>query len=211
MPFSKTTIRTAHINSSSFFSLLLDTTQDVAKKDELYIVIRTANVIRNDEMIPITFEVKETFLGFCQLEDQSAAGMTKEVLAILGRLNISIQKCYGQGYDGASVMSGVYNGVQTKIKNIQNNAEHVHCASHNLNLIINGVVRRCSEISRFFYSLQNVTSCGLHDSFFQRDLVIIMILEHMRENRVGSICLQFSSLFRITDSFVSSQELIKVA
>jgi len=35
---------TAYINSSSFFSLLLDTTQDVAKK-ELSIVIRTANVI----------------------------------------------------------------------------------------------------------------------------------------------------------------------
>jgi len=109
-----------------------------------------------DEMIPITFEVKETFLGFYQLEDQSAAGMTKEVLAILDRLNISIQKCYGQGYDGASVMNGVYNGVQTKIKNIQKNAEYVHCASHNLNLVVNDVVRGCSEISRFFDTLQNI-------------------------------------------------------
>jgi len=103
-----------------------------------------------ETMIPITFEVKETFLGLYQLEDQSAAGMTKEVLAILDRLNISIQKCYGQGYDGASVMSGVYNGVQIKIKNIQSNAEYVHCASHNLNLVVNDIVRGCSEISRFF-------------------------------------------------------------
>jgi len=47
--------------------------------------------------------------------------------------------------------------------------------------------------------------------FFQRDLVIVMILEHTRENRMESICLQFSSPFRVMDLFVSSQELIKVA
>jgi len=38
-----------------------------------------------------------------------------------------------------------------------------------------------------------VTSCGLHDSFrilfFQRDLVIVMILEHTQEIRMGSISL----------------------
>jgi len=27
--------------------------------------------------------------------------------------------------------------------------------------------------------------------FIQRDLVVVMILEYTRENRVGSICLQF--------------------
>ncbi|CAH2002995.1 unnamed protein product [Acanthoscelides obtectus] len=36
--------------------------------------------------------------------------MTQEVLNILKNLDIPIEKCYGQGYDGTSVMSGAYNG-----------------------------------------------------------------------------------------------------
>jgi len=42
-------------------------------------------------------------------------------------------------------------------------------------------------------------------------LVVVIILEHTQKNRMGSICLQFSSVFRVMDSFVFSQELIKVA
>ena len=43
-------------------------------------------------------------------------------------MNISIEECYGQAYDGASVMSGSYNGLQTKLKEIQPNAEYVPTA-----------------------------------------------------------------------------------
>ncbi|CAH2014242.1 unnamed protein product [Acanthoscelides obtectus] len=48
------------------------------------------------------------------LKDHSAGGITREVLNILKNLDISIEKCYGQGYDGASVMSGAYNGVNAQ-------------------------------------------------------------------------------------------------
>ena len=33
--------------------------------------------------------------------------MTDKVMQILNEMNIPIEKCYGQGYDGATVMSGV--------------------------------------------------------------------------------------------------------
>lgn len=48
----------------------------------------------------------------------TAQGMTEEILSILKDLNIPIVNCYRQGYDRASVMSGAYNGVQAKIKDI---------------------------------------------------------------------------------------------
>ncbi|CAH2012918.1 unnamed protein product [Acanthoscelides obtectus] len=45
--------------------------------------------------------------------------MTQEVLNILKNLDIPIEKCYGQGYDGTSVMSGAYNGVNFASKVLQ--------------------------------------------------------------------------------------------
>ncbi|CAH1991306.1 unnamed protein product [Acanthoscelides obtectus] len=60
--------------------------------------------------------------------------MTQEVLNILKNLDIPIEKCYGQGYDGASVMSGAYNGVNAQIKR----------ANHNINLVINVAVNCCN-------------------------------------------------------------------
>ncbi|XP_047127571.1 uncharacterized protein LOC124808488 [Hydra vulgaris] len=61
---------------------------------------------------------------FYELKDHSAEGMTNQVLTLLKEAHIPVEKCYGQGYDGANVMSGVYSGVQTRIKQIQPNAEN---------------------------------------------------------------------------------------
>jgi hypothetical protein len=109
------------INISPFYSLLLDTTQDITKVDQLSIIIRYVHVLRDANENLRKFEIKETFLGFYELKDHSAKGMVDQIMQTLKELNISIEKCYGQGYDGASVMSGIYSGVQSRIKQIQKN------------------------------------------------------------------------------------------
>ena len=48
----------------------------------------------------------------------------------------------GQGYDGAANMSGKYNGVQARIKELVPGAEYTHCQAHNLNLCI---IHACEE------------------------------------------------------------------
>lgn len=91
----------SNISSAPFFSLMLDTTQDIAKKDQLSIIIRTVHIIRDLNNIATSFEIKENFLGFYELKDQSAQGMSEKILSILKDLNIPLSNCYGQGYDGA--------------------------------------------------------------------------------------------------------------
>ena len=144
------------INSSPFYSLMLDTTQDITKSDQLSIIIRHVCIIRNENQQPTNFKISEIILGFYELKDHSAEGMTDQGMNILKEMNITIEKCYGQGYDGARVMSGVYNGVQTRIKRIRPHADYVHCASHNLNLVINDCVSGCPEVSSFFATLQRI-------------------------------------------------------
>ena len=69
---------------------------------------------------------------------------------------LSLKNCRGQGYDGASVMSGVYSGVQKRISDVQPAAIYVHCAAHNLNLVINDAVNGVPEVESFFNILQDV-------------------------------------------------------
>ncbi|XP_047141427.1 zinc finger MYM-type protein 1-like [Hydra vulgaris] len=143
----------ANINSSSFYALMLDTTQDITKRDQLSVIIRHVHIVRNVNQEPTHFKIKDTFN---ELKDHSAEGMTNQVLTLLKEAHIPIEKCYGQGYDGANVMSGVYSGVQTRIKQIQPNAEYVHCNSHNLNLVINDYVNGSYDILLFYATLQNI-------------------------------------------------------
>nr|CAI5853733.1 unnamed protein product [Callosobruchus analis] len=51
-------------------------------------------------------------------------------------------------------MSGVYGGLQTLIKEHAPNADHVHCAAHALNLVLNDAARHVREVSTFFDNLE---------------------------------------------------------
>lgn len=46
----------------------------------------------------------------------TAHGITDEVLHIFSENSIDTKKCHVWGYRGASVMHGIYNGVQENIK-----------------------------------------------------------------------------------------------
>jgi len=41
-------------------------------------------------------------------------------------------KCFAQKYDGATIISGQYTGVQTLIRSNFHNAVYTHCCAHNL-------------------------------------------------------------------------------
>nr|CAI5858469.1 unnamed protein product [Callosobruchus analis] len=56
----------------------------------------------------------------------------------------------------ANVMSGVYGGLQTLIKEHASNADYVHCAAHALNLVLNDAARHVREVSTFFDNLEKI-------------------------------------------------------
>ncbi|XP_046971602.1 zinc finger MYM-type protein 1-like [Vanessa cardui] len=134
----------------------MDTTQDISKVDQLSIVVRYAVISRSENGQPIDIEVREVFLGFHAVTKHSAADLVNQVTTLFSEKGLDFKKCVGQGYDGASVMSGAYNGVQKQVKDIQPNAEYVHCASHNLNLVVNDAVRGSVEIQKFFATIQDL-------------------------------------------------------
>lgn len=144
------------IRASPFFTIIMDTTQDISKVDQLSIIVRYAVISRSENGQPIDIEVREVFLGFHAVTRHSAADLVNQVTTLFSEKGLDFKKCVGQGYDGASVMSGAYNGVQKQVKDIQPNAEYVHCASHNFNLVVNDAVGGSVEIQKFFATIQDL-------------------------------------------------------
>ncbi|XP_025197552.1 zinc finger MYM-type protein 1-like [Melanaphis sacchari] len=94
-----------NIRASPFFAIIMDTTQDLAKVDQLSIVVRYAAISRSENGQPVDIKVKEVFLGFYAVTKHSAVDLVKQVITLFSHKNLDLKKCVGQGYDGASVMS----------------------------------------------------------------------------------------------------------
>ena len=78
----------------------------------------------------------EKFVSFIKLDCVRAEYLEQAIVGLLGNLNLSIDDLRGQGYDGASTMSGGKSGLQRRILNRQPKALYTHCAGDSFNLVI---------------------------------------------------------------------------
>ncbi|KAL4153437.1 hypothetical protein QTP88_001270 [Uroleucon formosanum] len=99
------------IKDSKLFSIIMDSTLDITKKDQLSVVLRYVVIDYHKKSI----EIKESFLGFFELKKHGAADYENLLYSILESYDLNVKNCRGQGYDGASVMSG------TKSTQVANN------------------------------------------------------------------------------------------
>lgn len=100
---------------------------------------------------PHKLNVCESFIGFLAVDDQSGSGLCDTIVKnVIEDNGLELPKLRGQGYDGAAVMSGIYSGVQASIVAKQPKAAYVHCASHNLNLVLNDAVSDIADVRNFF-------------------------------------------------------------
>ncbi|XP_071965524.1 zinc finger MYM-type protein 1-like [Antedon mediterranea] len=81
-------------------------------------------------------ETYESFLKFQNVESTTAEALFKCLCETLKTWGLDIKTLRGQGYDGASNMSGRYNGLKTKVLNENPKALYVHCSNHCLNLVL---------------------------------------------------------------------------
>ena len=65
---------------------------------------------------------------------------------ILMRLNLPLELCRGQAYDGAANMQGELKYLATRFAKENPSALHVHCLAHCLNLCVQDVARQCSSV-----------------------------------------------------------------
>uniref|UniRef100_A0A672HGU4 HAT C-terminal dimerisation domain-containing protein n=1 Tax=Salarias fasciatus TaxID=181472 RepID=A0A672HGU4_SALFA len=87
------------IRAAPFFSVIMDTTQDIAKIDQMSQVYRYVTVERDDNGVAINVKINESFLGFSEVTDSHAGELANDITASIERNGLQLSKCRGQGYD----------------------------------------------------------------------------------------------------------------
>ena len=87
------------------FSLLSDEFKDTSKKEQVLVAVRYC----------FNNTTHEEFIGIAEAQSLDANGFSDTIMHLLQRVEANMKNCVGQGYDGASVVSGYLNGAQNKI------------------------------------------------------------------------------------------------
>ncbi|CAH1183995.1 unnamed protein product [Phaedon cochleariae] len=118
------------LNEAEVFSVLVDETADISGHKQLSLCVRYTKKVET------CYAVKEDFLGFVKVDNTTEQPLADTIIASLKNLDIDCNNIVEQGYDGAAVMKGAFNGVQAIIRKSFPRALFVHCRSHYLNLAL---------------------------------------------------------------------------
>jgi len=159
----------SEVKECVYFSILADETKDISKTEQLSIVLRYF----------FDGEIKERFLGFTPLNGLDANSLFLKIKEMLHTCQIDINNCVAQTYDGASVMRGHINGVQTIFKKEVPQVYYMHCTNHRLNLVLVDIAKNNEEADVFFTLVQDlyvfVSGSNIHIKFIELQKQVLNI------------------------------------
>ena len=130
-----------------YFAILVDEAKDRSKKEQLCFVLRYTK----------SGSIYENVIGSYHMKQLDAKSLADEIHRIVvSECGLDWSKCVAQCYDGASVMSGKFSGVQTRIREKAPQALYIHCHAHRLNLTLTATLMSITEITQFFSMIQAI-------------------------------------------------------
>ena len=109
--------------SDAKFCIMVDDARDESMKEQMAVVFR---------YVDVEGFVKERFFGLIHVADTAALTLKNGIYSLLSQHCLDIQNIQGQGYDGASNMRGMWNGLQALILNNCPYAYYIHCFAHRI-------------------------------------------------------------------------------
>ena len=122
------------------FSILVDESRDASIKEQMVIMFR---------YVDKKGYVIERFIGIEHVPNTTAISLKMAIDKLFSLHGLSISRLRGQGYDGASNMSGEFNGLKSIILKENESAFFVHCFAHQLQLALIGVAKKHDLIGIF--------------------------------------------------------------
>ena len=118
------------IKDAGIFSILADETPDVSRKEQMPISLR---------YVDTKGIIQEKFIKFVECDTgTSASAIADKIMTTISELGLDMTNVRGQGYDGASNMSGKNAGTAKLIRDAYFLAIYIHCFAHRLNLCVAG-------------------------------------------------------------------------
>lgn len=114
-------------NPSAYYAIIIDETSDISRKEQVSFCLRWV-----DEDL----QIHEHFLGFYEAESTTGSELFHLTTKIHKELNLNFKNLIGQSFDGAANMSGKFQGLATRIKEVAPKAIYIHCYAHRLNLAV---------------------------------------------------------------------------
>ena len=154
-------------DNSDCFSILADETQDITTIEQLSLCLRYTvggSVVENFvgfKDLYEDFELDFDALNSDEVPEPKLTGkkIGSAIVEMVESLGLDINKCCGQGYDGARVMSSELAGASGYILEKNPRALYTHCVAHCLNLAvidsckqqdIRNMMGTIREVSSFF-------------------------------------------------------------
>ena len=122
-----------------------------------------------------------------------------------------------QTYDGASNMSGCYNGLQAIIKEkVRDHVVYVHCYAHNLNLVLSDSAGASIQVIKLFDNLEKLynlfrKSQKIHDlseSIQKEKRLNVISLKHINTVRWSSMEFSLKAFLQRYDSIMHVLETV---
>ncbi|XP_060173475.1 uncharacterized protein LOC132604137 isoform X1 [Lycium barbarum] len=133
--------------NGDYFSLLVDESCDVSRKEQMAIVLR---------YVDRWGSVVERFIGIVHVRNTSALCLKEAIVNYLGQHSLSLSNIRGQCYDGASNMQGRLSGLKILIQQESRSAHAIHCFAHQLQLTLVGVSKKCLPVGELVLLVSNV-------------------------------------------------------
>lgn len=138
------------VKKRKYFAIMFDATPDISKKEQVSQIIRTVHSDAIDTYI------EESFIDFVHCEGKTGLEISNMIIQKLKEDGLQIENCRAQVYDNASSMSGIYKGVQTRIKEVNPLAEYVPCVPHSLNLVGQNAMQKTLVAVLLLGQVQNI-------------------------------------------------------
>ncbi|XP_071732585.1 uncharacterized protein [Rutidosis leptorrhynchoides] len=131
------------------FSLLVDESSDVYKKEQMAVVLRYVDGCG---------VVKERFVGVVHVKHTYVLTLKSAIDSLFAEHKVSLKQVRGQGYDGASNMHGEFNGLKALILKDNSSAYDIHCFAQQLQLVVVAVAKHHNRVGDFFDKLALVVN-----------------------------------------------------
>ena len=134
--------------SGKWYTIMVDETTDLSNTEQMVFCLRYVD----DDL-----EVHEEVIGLYSLDSTSADSILATVQDILLRMNLRIDHCRGQCYDGASNMAGAKSGVAKRLNDLEPRALYTHCYGHALNLATQDVLKGIKVMRSALETVHEIT------------------------------------------------------